>query len=83
MAIIAVGIRTVALVIHKSNVYRALSIASLISVLFAFVSGIRFAAANFSVDPISFQMAAGFMVAFVLYFVMAILMYRDVAVHKG
>jgi hypothetical protein len=82
IAIIPVGILNLALVIHKSNVYRALSIVSLIGVLFAFVSGLRFAAVNFSQDPISFQMATGFIIAFILYFVMAMLMYRDAAIHK-
>lgn len=83
MGIIAVGIVNLALVVHKSLVYKVLSIAGLVSVLFTFVSGLRFAAANFSVDPISFQMATGFILAFVLYSVMATLMYRDVAVHAG
>jgi len=83
IGIIAVGIVNLALVIHKSNVYRVLSIASFVSVLFAFVSGLRFAAANFSVDPISFQMATGFILGFILYFVMAMLMYRDIAVHAS
>lgn len=83
IAIIAVGIVNLVFVIHKSNVYKALSIVGFISVLFAFVSGVRFAAVNFSVDPISFQMATGFILAFILYFVMAMLMYRDVAVHRS
>ncbi len=82
IAIIAVGIVNLALVIHKSNVYRTLSIVSLIGVIFAFVSGLRFAAVNFSQDPISFQMATGFIIAFILYFVMAMLMYRDTATQK-
>ncbi len=82
IAIIAVGIFNLALVIHKSNVYKALSIVSFIGVLFAFVSGLRFAAVNFSQDPISFQMATGFIIAFILYFVMAMLMYRDAAIQK-
>lgn len=51
--------------------------------LFAFVSGVRFAASNFNIDGISFQMATGFMLAFILYFVMARLMYRDIAVQAG
>jgi hypothetical protein len=83
IAIIAVGIVNLALVIHKSNVYRVLSIASFLGVLFAFISGLRFAAVNFSQDPISFQMATGFIIAFILYFVMAMLMYRDAAIHKS
>ena len=82
MSIIAVGIVNFALVVHKSNFYRALSIVSFIGVIFAFVSGLRFAAVNFSQDPISFQMATGFIIAFILYFVMAMLMYRDAAIHK-
>jgi hypothetical protein len=83
MGIIAVGVVNLVLVIHKRLVYKVLSIAGFVSVLFAFVSGLRFAAANFSVDPISFQMATGFILAFVLYSVMATLMYRDIAVHAG
>ena len=55
IAIIAVGIVNLALVIHKSNVYRVLSIVSFIGVLFAFVSGLRFAAVNFYIDPILFR----------------------------
>ena len=72
-----------ALVVHKSNDYRVLSIAGLVSVLFAFVSGVRFAASNFNIDAISFQMATGFIWGFILYFVMAMLMYSDVAVQVG
>jgi hypothetical protein len=83
IGIIAVGVANLAFVIHRSNVYRALSILSFASVLFAFVSGLRFAAANFSVDPISFQMAVGFILGFILYFVMAMWMYRDIAIHTG
>jgi hypothetical protein len=82
IAIIAVGIVNLMLVIHKSNVYKTLSIVSFISVLFAFVSGVRFAAVNFSVDPISFQMATEFILAFILYFVISLLMYREVATHR-
>jgi hypothetical protein len=83
IAIIAVGIVNVSLVIHRSNLYKALSIISLISVLYATVSGLRFAAVNFSQDPISFQMAIGFIIAFITYFAMAILMYRDFGVQKS
>ena len=60
--------------------FTALSIIGFISVLSAFVNGARFAASNFTVDGISYGMAGGFMLAFVLYFVMAMLMYRDIAV---
>jgi hypothetical protein len=80
LGIIAVGIANVVLVIHKSNVYKVLSVVSLIVVLSAFVNGARFVASNFSIDDISFGMAAGFMLAFLLYFIMAMLMYRDLAV---
>ena len=80
MGTIAVGAANLALVIHKSNVYKALSIAGFVSVLSAFVNGVRFAASNFTVDGISYGMAASFIFAFVLYFVMAMLMYRDIAV---
>ena len=83
MGIIAVAVVNLALVIHKSNVYRVLSIVGFISVLFAFVSGVRFAASNFNIDAISFQMAAGFILGFILYSIMATLMYRDIAVHAG
>jgi hypothetical protein len=83
IAIIAIGIVNLALVIHKNNVYKAISIISLVSVLYAMVSGLRFASVNFSQDPISFQMAIGFILAFILYFTLAILMYRDIAVKKG
>jgi hypothetical protein len=48
----------------------------LISVLSAFVNGARFGASNFSTDDI-FGMASGFVLAFLLYFVMRMLMYRD------
>jgi hypothetical protein len=80
MGTIAVGAANLALVIHKSNVYKALSIAGFISVLSAFVNGARFVASNFTVDDISYGMAVGFILAFILYFVMATLMYRDIAV---
>jgi hypothetical protein len=82
-AIIAVGILNLALVIHRNAAYKALSVIGFVSVLFAFVSGLRFAAVNFSQDPISFQMATGFIVAFSLYFTMAMLMYRDIAIHRS
>ena len=80
MGIFAVAIATMVLVIHKSNVYKALSIAGFISVLSAFINGARFAASNFTVDQISFWMAFSFIFAFIFYFVMAMLMYRDIAV---
>jgi hypothetical protein len=80
MAVIAVGIVNLALVLHKSNVYKILSIVSFVSVLSAFVNGARFVASNFSVNGISYGMAGGFMLAFLLYFAMAMLMYRDIAV---
>ena len=69
-----------ALVIHKSNVYKALSIVGFISVLSAFVNGARFVASNFTINEISYGMAGGFILAFILYFAMAMLMYRDIAV---
>ena len=69
-----------ALVIHKSNVYKALSIVGFISVLSAFVNGARFVASNFTINGISYGMVGGFILAFILYFVMAMLMYRDIAV---
>ncbi len=83
IGIIVVGAVNLALVIHKSNVYKVLSIAGFISVLSAFVNGVRFVASNFDIDGISFGMAAGFMLAFILYFVMAMLMYRDIAVQAA
>lgn len=83
MGIIATAVVNLVLIIHKSNVYRALSIAGFISVLSTFVNGVRFAASNFSIDSISYLMAGGFLLAFILYFVMAMLMYRDIAVHAG
>jgi len=83
MGIIATAVVNLVLIIHKSNVYRALSIAGFISVLFTFVNGVRFAASNFNIDSISYLMAGGFLLAFILYFVMAMLMYRDIAVHAG
>lgn len=83
IGIIVTAIVNFALVIHKSNAYRALSIVSFITVLVTFVNGVRFAASNFTVEAISYEMAAGFIIAFVLYFVMAMLMYRDVAVQAG
>ena len=83
LGIIAFVIATLALTIHKSNTYRALSTFGLVGVLFAFASGFRFAASNFTVDQISYQMAAGFISAFILYFAMAMLMYRDIAVKAG
>ena len=80
MDVIAVGAVNLALVIRKSNVYRILSLLSFIFVLVAFVNGARFVASNFTLNGISYGMAGGFMGAFVLYFLMAMLMYRDVAV---
>jgi hypothetical protein len=47
MTIIAIGIVTFALIIHKINTYKIVSIAGLISVLFAFANGLRFAASKF------------------------------------
>ena len=41
------------------------------------------AVSNFNVDAISFQIAAGLILGFILYFVMAMLMYRDIAIHRG
>lgn len=80
MGLIATAVVNLVLIIHKSNVYRALSTAGFISVLFTFVNGVRFAASNFNIDSISYQMAGGFLLAFILYFVMAMVMYRDIAV---
>ena len=83
VGIIAFAIAALALTIHKSNTYRVLSILGVIGVLFAFASGLRFAASNFTDDSISFQMVAGFIFAFILYFAMAMLMYRDLAAKAG
>jgi hypothetical protein len=80
MGIIAVAAVNLALVIHKSNVYKALSIISFISVLSAFVNGARFVASNFTINGISYGMAGSFILAYILYFVMAMLMYHDIAV---
>jgi hypothetical protein len=77
MALIVVGAVNLVLVIHKSNVYKVFSILGFISILYAFVSGVRFAASNFNLDSISFEMAAGFILAFITYFVLATLIYRD------
>jgi hypothetical protein len=60
-------------------VYKVLSIAAFISVLSAFINGTRFVASNFTVNGISYGMAGSFILAFILYFVMAMLMYREVA----
>ena len=79
MTTIATAAVNLALIIHKSNVYRALSIAGFIAVLFTFTSGVRFAASNFTIDAISYQMAGGFISALILYFTMAMWMYRDIA----
>ena len=46
ISIIAVGAVNLALVIHKSNIYKAVSIAGFISVLSAFLNGARFVALN-------------------------------------
>ena len=83
MGLIAMAAVSLALALRKSIAYKALSIAGFIFVLFAFASGLRFAATNFNFDDISYQMAGGFIVAFSLYFVMAMLMYRDIAVQAG
>jgi hypothetical protein len=79
MGLIAVCAVNLALVIHKSNLYKILSLIGLTFVLSAFVNGVRFVASNFTINGISYGMAGGFMGAFVLYFVMATLMYRDIA----
>jgi hypothetical protein len=79
MGTIAVGVANLALVIHKSNIYNVLSIAGFISVLSAFINGARFVASNFTINGISYGMAGSFILAFILYFVMAMLMYRDIA----
>ena len=80
MGIIAAGIAILALVIHKNFMYKVLSIVGFIWVPSAFVNGARFAASNFTVDEISYWMAASFMFAFVLYLAMILLVYRDMAV---
>jgi len=49
-------------------------------VLSAFINGVRFVALNFTIDGISYGMAGGFILAFILYFMIAMLMYRDIAV---
>lgn len=77
--IIAVGAVNLALVVHKRRVYIVLSAVSLASVLSAFVNGERFVASNFAINGISFGMAGAFLLAFILYFTMAMLMYRDLA----
>ena len=77
--IIAVGAINLALVFHKSNIYKILSLASLIFVLSAFINGERFVASNFAINGISFGMAAAFLASFILYFIMAMLMYREIA----
>ena len=81
IALIVVGAVNLVLVIHKSNVYKVFSIIGFISILYAFVSGIRFAASNFNTDAISFEMAAGFILAFITYFVLATLINRDNGAH--
>ena len=80
LLIIVVGSVNLALVLLKSNVYKALSLISLVSVLSAFINGERFVSSNFTVNGISFGMADGFLLAFILYFIMAMLMYRDLAI---
>lgn len=79
MATIAFAVANLVLVAHKSSLYKALSIAGFVSLLSAFVNGVRFVASNFSINGISYGMAASFISAFILYFVMATLMYRDIA----
>jgi len=79
MVVIAVGALNLVLVLHRHVVYKVLSILSFASVISAFVNGVRFVASNFSINGISYGMAGGFMAAFVLYFAMAMLMYRDIA----
>jgi hypothetical protein len=81
IALIVVGAVNLVLVIHKSNVYKVFSIIGFISILYAFVSGVRFAASNFNTDAISFEMAAGFILAFITYFVLATLINRDNGAH--
>ena len=80
MVVIVVGAVNLVLVLLKSNVYRVLSIVSFASVISAFGNGTRFVASNFSINGISYGMAGGFMAAFVFYFVMAMLMYRDITI---
>ena len=80
IAIVVVAAVNLALVIHRSNVYKILSVTSLILVLVALVNGERFVASNFSINGISFGMAMPFITVFTLYFVEAMLMYRDIAV---
>jgi len=81
--IIAVGVVNLLFVIHQKTVYKILSIISFVSVLSAFVNGERFVSSNFAINGISFGMAAGFLLAFILYLVMAMLMYRDIAVQAS
>lgn len=79
LLIIAVGIATIVLSIPKRTAYGALSVIGLIFVFLAFVNGALFVGSNFSADDISFGMAAGFILAFLMYFTLAMLMYRDLA----
>ena len=58
LAIIAVGAVNLVLVIHKSAVYKVLSVLSFIFVLTALVNGARFVASNFNINGISYGMAA-------------------------
>lgn len=83
MMVIAVGSVNLALTVHKGNLYRILSLVSFVFVLSAFVNGARFVASNFAINGISYGMAGGFIGAFVLYFIMAMLMYRDIAVQTN
>jgi hypothetical protein len=78
-AIVIVAVINLVFVMHKNNAYKTLSIVSLIMVLVALVNGERFVASNFSINGISYGMAIPFIVAFTLYFVEAMLMYRDIA----
>jgi len=79
-AIIAIGAINLALVLHKSNAYKVLSLTSLILVISAFINGEKFVASNFAINGISFGMAAAFLLAFILYFAIAMLMYREIAI---
>ncbi len=80
MSLIAAGAVNLAFALRGRNLYKVLSLIGFISVLSAFVNGVRFVASNYVINGISYGMAAGFISAFVSYFVMAMLMYRDLAV---
>jgi hypothetical protein len=81
--IILVALANIVFAIQKNIMYSVLSFIGIIAVLAAFVNGVRFVGSNFTDGTISYWMAGAFLVAYIAYFMIAILMYRDIAIQNS